>query len=324
VTSTSNRENPKIVAYYQNQADILGIFWQFHKERLEAGNIEFAMVPKYEGGPAVSFNPALRAAQLVEPDGMEYDVLFDFTNAVYDTMAGSWQQFLANLGLYHTKELLADVKIPNRLQRFFTADITNLARRTEKQTVEYRTAANSESLSSIGNAGMNTGAMATVQLYALLREQFTPKPAIMMSKVSLNYLNPALSEIGIPDEAEDGTVLIEGTYTLLEDSALGIDRKRLRKFGLGFNLGCPASMNISDDAKSFLQRIDVNMGDTTMLDEFAAMVPLQMDRYVGVWYGGLTERVRQRLIDPENRRILSGELREKLFGIPRCPYGKER
>ncbi|MEK7570797.1 MAG: hypothetical protein AAB553_00850 [Patescibacteria group bacterium] len=45
----SNKDDPKMVEYYQTLADILGVFWQFHKKRLDEGNLAFAYSYAYEG-----------------------------------------------------------------------------------------------------------------------------------------------------------------------------------------------------------------------------------------------------------------------------------
>ena len=57
---TSNRNIPEFTEYYQTLADIIGIFWQFHKERVESGNIDFAYMYDPDTFRLIPFDPQIK------------------------------------------------------------------------------------------------------------------------------------------------------------------------------------------------------------------------------------------------------------------------
>ncbi len=311
-----NRGNLLQATYYQNFADTIGIFWHFHKERLNSGNIPFASVSFASGRPPIGFDPDLRYESQRKSSHVKYEILSDFAHATSNTLIGSWKQFVGGLGLQTSPDVLDTIPVPQRQMRYFTDDVRGLAERTERLAMLMHPTDDDISVSSIGADGGFTGAESTVQLQALLGKQFTPRASLMLSKISLANLGLGTSEIGLTDVAQDGSVRHEANYQLLDDSSLGLNTKRLRELGLGSMLGCPAGMPISGEAKRFLESIEATVGDETMLAEFTGMMPTQFENYVVKWYNRLSPEAKIIYINPEDRAILEGEVkRERIAEI---------
>lgn len=328
---SSNRNNPKFVEYYQTLADVIGIFWEFHKRRIQSGNIEFALTEHPETRKLVPFNPLLKTDLWQKGGNLHpHKVLEDFSDAVLETHQGSWQQFLEGLGRDSIKGSLAEVEVPEGAKKFFDPYIEGLIVRVEQLGTELSRVHFKEgfSISSLGNAGFNTGTMVTTQLIGLFGDEFRPLTAVLISKVRLEDVGLARKEVGLPAISLKGEFEIPlGDYSLLDNSPLGLNRDRLRELGLGDTLGCPAGMKISHETQEFLVSKGVSLSGKTMLEEFAGMMSEQFDRYLGFWYRGLTTLQRQTLIDPETERVLAGEVRRLALqenDLPRCPYSKER
>jgi hypothetical protein len=326
--TSSNRDNPNLVAYYQDLADILGIFWQFHKERIQSGNIALALQNDYEAGTVVPFDSMHKIERWRRHGNFRtHKITQDFAESVKSTMQASWQQFLAGLGTHSIKAMLDNVPVPEDQRRFFDQYTRDLAVRADEGVKKYSRAdlRDDTSLSGVGEAGMHIGSEATVQLCAIFGDEFKPNSALLLSKINQNDVGDGLKEIGLLRRFDQSVGGASPEYTLLDNSSSGLNRERLRELGLGSTLGCPAAMRVSSETEGYLRSKGVTPSTPTMLEDFAVMTSEQFNHSVREMYAGLTHRQKQTFIDPEQNRILSGEARKVATSERRsCPYGKEK
>lgn len=337
-SSGSNRNNPTIVGAYKALADVIGIFWQFHDERIRLGNIPFAATTEYgKRFPPVPFTPQrLIDESRGRPGITTLNPIRNFNEAVLETMDSSFQQFLVgNKVVTPRPHFLQRTEIPEPTKRFFHPFVTQRIQEavtlfddiyptppelvygmTERRAREVVT----QRFGNRVRQGMRTGSNVTTQLHLLFGEEFRPRMAIAISKISLEHLADGTNEIGLDEKNR--------SYTLLDNSTLGLDRKRLRELDAGDTLGCPASMKVSPEAEIFLEQRGVDVSDTTMLDDFSAKLPARVELHMGDWFRGLSPAEREMIrIAPDELSILTGEARRSALEIREsqgCPYGHGR
>ncbi len=334
----SNRNDPRFVEYYQTLADIIGIFWQFHKERVESGNIEFTYMKEfqYPGYNFIPFDPQVKANKyptlkekylggLLYKNISTYNVVENFGMETSSTLIASWMQFLEGVGtIDHLPNFLNGMpEPPESLQRFMSPYARSLIDKAgdlgkDLSKVELT---NKYEVGAVVSAGMNTGTKVTTQLRALFDEDFKTIMPVILSKVRLGDIEEARTEIGIKSSRSVNTG--DANYNLLDNSKYGLDVERLKEFGLGDTLGCPASMKVSEPAKQFLKECGVEVSGT-MLEDFAGVASEKFEHYVGSWYRDLSPREQRKLVEPETRKILDGdvlkEARQKSQTKLECPY----
>jgi|GEM_PF-3197903 len=323
-----------MVEYYKSLADVIGIFWQFHDERIQLGNIPFAATTPYgEREVIIPYSPVTRLEEFRrESRVVKLKPITEFSESVVETIDSSFQQFLlGNEIAGNPSHFLQHTPIPKETTRFFDPFVTDKITETAKLYNEIYLASPEEvagiqaqeihpgPLADRVRQGFNSGVKTTTQLNSLFREDFKPVLAIAMSKIKIADVKQEASEIG----------LNSNMYPLLDNSSLGLERKRLREFGLGDTLGCPASMKVSKETHNFLRQKGVDVSNTTMLDDFATKLPERFDLHVGEWFSGLSPNEREQNIAPKELRILTGEARRNALEMRErqdCPYGygKER
>jgi len=337
-STTSNRQDPTKVTYYQALADVLGIFWQFHDKRIRSGNISFAAVKTTENASGIRpFDPQ----QIIDEHSRDttpyiFSPITEFYLSVTETMDGSFQQFLEGNKIFGTQDhLLRNVAVPEETTRFFDPFVTNKIERAvslnekvypiPEESKEGLGASDLDDLMAYRfgakiRGGLNSGVSVTTQLKELFGSEFRPLIAITLSKIGLRHFPDAISEIGLLDGSQG--------YPLLDNSKLGLDRERLKHFEIASSLGCPASMIVSPDTNIFLAERGIDVSRTTMLKDFIKKFPPRVDRHLGNWFRELTPFQRETaLIDPGELRIMTGEARRNALefrAIHGCPYGKER
>lgn len=333
-TRTSNRNHPVLSEYYPVLADLIGIYWHFHKDLLAAGSLNFAMgteennnfklVP-FDIEQAVAMHEAKRKRH-------PFNVFGAFTDAVALSMVRSWKLFLREGGA--TLEYIfpdEELPIPEETRRYanpYVLGLINDAVELEKRHPDHVSAIGGErALSGLVKDGIYTGALIASHLKILQGEHYHPHAPVQASKIRVENIIVLAEELGLKrDSGFDQWESTSGNYTLLDDSKLGLDRDRLRELGLGDALGCPASIRMSAEATAFLQTSGIEVSGKTVTQELAEMIPAQFDHYVGEWYRGLSPERQRSLIDPELARIMSGEARRTALEerSTRCPNGKER
>ncbi len=331
----SNRNDPKFVEYYQLLADIIGIFWQFHKERVNSENIEFAYQydtdARGEQPPYIPFNSARKIASYHKARNYNtHRVVEDFGEDIGHTLNASWEQFLELNNMPYIDHLLKGVPVVESARRFADSYVHTLMKRAEVLGKELSKVGlrDGYSIEGIVHAGVVTGSEVTTHLRGLFGEEFRPIIALIISKVRLDNIIETRRAVGITRDMGGGH---EGTpnYNLLDNSTIGLNREKLKMLGLGDTLGCPAGMKVSKQTRDFLLQRSVDVSETTMLEEFALMTVDKFDHYLGDWFRGLIPIQRQTLIEPETLRVLEGIARRDALEaneISQCPYspGKEQ
>ena len=316
----SGRNYPQRKAFYQDLADTFGIFWQFHKERVLSGNLSLAMAENLDTGAFEPYDPRkrLRGWRRREP-------ITDYVEAMKDTTESSWHQFLDGLGLLTGEHKLVDIPVPDEQRRFFDEYTTHMAFAADDGVRLYARTdlKGSTVLSSLGDAGMESGIDATVQLPAIFGEDYSPVSTLQLSKVSLHNFYDGLTEIGLFPRASQ-TERTKPDYSLLDGSSNGLRRDKLRELGLGDNIGCPASLPVRKETEAYLVDKGVTLATRTMLEDLSQMTADHFQRDVMEPYRELGMR-RYISVTGENRRMLDGRVRSSIGReTPRCPYGKER
>ncbi len=100
------RNNPLHEEYSQALADVIGVFWKFHKDRLDCGNLAFALEYDPTKHAYAPFDPQTKVAQRQRP------IIADFANALRITMQSSWRQYLCEFGIKPFVKERVDIPIP--------------------------------------------------------------------------------------------------------------------------------------------------------------------------------------------------------------------
>lgn len=316
----TNRDDPKFVEYYQTLADIIGIFWQFHKRRIEMGNIPFAAKWNTRLGMHGKYDPQAEVSEYTDVGASRrHKVIEDFAYATRLTFEASWIQYLRELGYgfdispldNEVSFLDADgVRIPEEVLSLVDPYLNEIIDRAQLMGEELSEVSliDKFSVQRIVDAGANTGARVTSQLVGLFGEDFEPASSLIISKVALDNVAFARKEIGLVMSKKPDVDNRSLDYSLLDDSKVGLNRNRLKEWGLGRVLGCPAGIPISEEAREFLRDKGVVV-EATMLEEFAEVTSVQFDEAIGSWFRGLSPEYSREVIEAEDLRILSGEAR---------------
>lgn len=314
-------------------ADVIGVFWMFHKRRVELGNIPFSLIiGSHVDNHIGSFNPNRDVPQeslnLVKKNmGSSVRVIDFYSNAVALSLSTSLAQYLSRV--YDSHDDFSDVlPVSDSLNVFFSP----VARRYVReliQSVEQKGRSISRvflrgdfNIFSVVSAGATTGAEVVSQLKSLLAEQFDPKHALMIAKVELSKIEDARGGIGLTRKAPN-LYMGKPKYDLISDS--GLNREKLNLLGYGKAIGCPASLVLSSEAEAFLKTLGFHP-PRTMLADFSQLLVHDFDNTIGSWYQTLTEDEKRRYIHAEDIPILSGELRQKISREEELLFnrGKER
>lgn len=327
----ASRNDQRFQEYYQKLADVIGIFWVFHRERIARRNLPFSGTYEFEGTNTI-----------VKPLNLnrcprEGRILNFWAEGVRDVFIGSWNQFLQRLDRYQFSVCIPIAnEVPDSVNVFFSEGnqryIGPLIQSAERLGGEISQVAlhDGYTVEAVVSAGINTGSEVTTQLKALFGPSSQESLPLMISKIHLDSVNQARRGIGITKTrvgSHEGNPL----YYLVDDSPLGIDREVLKSFGLGEAIGCPAGLPITQETRDFLTRLGFDP-PRTMLGDFAIVLSSEFDRTVLAWYERLPEDERRRRIHPDELRLLSGEARKAAIEEAKtrreggCPFGhgKER
>lgn len=325
----SNKNNPQFVEYYQTLADIIGIFWQWHKQRIQSGNIELTLQLD-ESQKYISFDPQLFGEAYAKEE-KPCNIIDILSDEIYMTLSQSFLQFRDRIG-YQDRERLDDVQLHKQFPQpdkdskddaysdAYVRDLfvkaRDLGKSLDKKPEEF-------SLSKIVLNGMGTGPDIATMLRAINGEAYQIAPTLV-SKIRIDSLPAVKADLGIRRKPEYSAT---PPYSLLNDSPQGVDTAKLRELGRGYTLGCPGAMKVSETTELFLRTTCGIRGEIQpMVMEFSSMVGREFDRYLDNWYRELSAENRVRYIDTETRRILDGDVRRKINNRAECPFGagKER
>jgi len=316
-----NRDNPGFREYYQTLADVITIFWEFHKERLTIGDTVFAhgeldKIP-YDAGKDYK---KLARGRLMS----EYPPIDQFIMHAQIAMKDSWIDFLKGLTLVQP-ENKRKFNVPESCKRFmhpYVYDLVVHAQELGEKYSKFETGHEYRVQTGVV-AGIDTGVRVTTQLSAIFGEDFNPLDPVRISKVSLEKVGYATGGIGRHTEDVPAT----SYYMLHPEQRLNTDM--LRQLDYGKAEGCPAGLPSSAQTKKFLREecgIEVK---GTMLEDFARVLHTEFNQSVRSWVENLHPRQRQDYLRQEERRLLEGKVWAPIktgevdFGQG-CPFSRER
>ncbi len=313
--STYDRNDPRFVEYYQTLADIIGVFWQFHKERIRTNNMHFAVITAShpDGRVQISpYDPAIRALEsFVDIGGKKLKLIQDFGNSIGRSLSLSWNQFLSELGFEHlSSPTQISIPIPESAKKYLDSGYLGpLIESADRLSETFSRVRNDkiDNLGKIVGSGIKTNEDVTPQLKAIFGEDFRASISLAISKIRIDNIFLARSEIGLGKDNE------KPNFQLVDGSSQGLNTSRMREFGIGGDtVGCPAGMRVSAATRSFLEEKGASV-KTTMLGELIPMTSEQFDHYIGNWYRELSPWQRRSLIDRSSRLVLEGKLQKTGF-----------
>jgi hypothetical protein len=267
----ADRSNLPHSEYYQKLADVIRIFWEDYKAKLDKGEIEFAHL-----------EPGFYSDTKVK-------VIDKYTRAVDLGLKKSWHKFLTETEDGYTKQL---IKETNELAR-----------------VESRISKHGVDLDLAGNLGISTGSSTVMHLVSyenVFGKDFKSHlAALMLSKVDLSSAESARRKIGIPDMS--GT---KGNHKLIDDrqgNATKLDKNALKAMGYGEAFGCPAGIPASESTQIYLGHKGVENPAGTMLGEFAQMTSREFNEDVREKFKELYPEDQERWVHPDELAIMRGE-----------------
>lgn len=324
----SDRNDPGSKRYFQKTADLIAIFWLFHKELLRTGQAEFS----YSFDEYTHMEPFSPSAEIKEERSHggndPIDIVRKYSIGVERSIERSWGIFLREMGFNVRPFAIGDKTsfvFPKSAKIFISEYTKHLINDVQELGKIYSTGGMGQDFK-VENTialGIETGSEVTGQLDAIIGDEMKPVFVLLISKIRGKYNRPAQREIGIPD-LHVGDLY---NYDLLHPVD-GIDRQRLRQYDFGTAIGCPASIKISPQTKKFLQETHGITFEGTMLGDFATMFHDKF-REVRLWYKKLNDGDKLKLVTKENRNILDGKVWDTIKDTndspqSRCPYSKER
>ncbi|MCX8009124.1 MAG: hypothetical protein N3A54_05515 [Patescibacteria group bacterium] len=246
-------------------------------------------------------------------------IIQEFSYSVETSLINSWRTFLHML----EKD---DVPVSDNLKKIFTSgklksyilELLNKAGKLGKE-VSRVVLPYGYIVREVVSAGMATGSIVTTQTSALMSEGWSSRVSLVLSKVSLDYIDQVQRSIGISPTVV--SCEFKPCYDLFDHQ--GLNQEKLKEYGYGEAVGCPASLPISKETQKILEEYGLK-APRTMLEDFASMVHGEFQR-IREWFNNLSEDERKQL-HSEDVKILSGAVWEH---APRlegggCPMGRSK
>jgi hypothetical protein len=329
----------KYEQYIGKFADLLGIFWQYHKEVLANNSpfpLPFAM--QYDGGKLIDFNPQTEFDK-AKAEGKNYNPIIDYDMAVATSLIQSWFRFVADLGIRNQSkfaERLADgtfFSIPYDARRFglsYTQNLFNEVQQLGEEVSNLDPVINSRyTVTEIGAHGIDTGSVVVNRFLAVLGETVNPSGAIKAARTRFEDLEGTRRSLGVPEfSPEDVSVqnavpLQEPRYDGFADTPSGVNEKVLQQFGYqqeGVS-GCPAARRVSEPTRKFLSERGITNSPPPMLTDFLLMNKPVFETRVRSWYNALSPEDKN-VISPYERAVLEGKRNPHKEGA-RCPFPRK-
>lgn len=292
--------------------DLIAIFWEWHKVQLDSGRLEFAYQDDYFESGIYSLEKSLRATPL-----NTYPVIERFGVKAMHSIRASVCSFInlqtgGNINDFYRDE--AEPLNPDlRFKSSYIQDLIEFI--DENGRVSFKLVNNPNTEGAL-RSGFHTAFVATSQMAAIFAAELQHTDA---TKVALTGdLGTVLAYMGI----DFGQPQLRPSYRLF--NAKGVVDKRLSFAREGDYTGCPAARVMSDEARSFLNGIDITPRTRVVVEDFSRVVGENLHTLVRAPYLRLSEW-EKKLISSEDQRILDGEILAafKNGEIPRCHRDKE-
>ncbi len=338
---SAKADNPEFRRYYQGLTDLIAVFWQYHLQSIKEGKIAFAAMKN-----ELAFRPSddekwlpfkaqayLENHVVEDPSGdgaiimprMRADLITAYNHGIHHQMVVNWQQFLHDIreqsSLNHQVKsrfeggMAAGVggsqgeigsTSRSKLGRFTSgpwirnpvAEVAHLGSRYSRT----ETNSGAASLEEVVRAGTTTGLNVVTTLLPMgkIFERYDlARAALILSKVSLGNAGQVQKEI-----------TKAGNYALIDEEQgrfQHLDVTKLKEYGLGEVLGCPAGLPVSPECRDFLEsRCGVEV-EGTMLSRLAETVKVNFQKDVQDWFDSRTEREQEIFLNRDNVMLLRGE-----------------
>ncbi len=316
--------------YYQKLADVLTIFWEYHKARLDAGTIAFGYedgargIRKYDG-PKDWFADNAKTQSTYSFGLQSVDIINPFIKAVLRSLTLSWYDFLQQYpednrsemdSVHRIRSVMrateSDEVIPFRSS--YVDGLVNQARDDSDQGLQ--------SIPSFDTAvadGMRTGAIVTTQLMSVMNSYFKPAIPLLVSRTSIGQVQDvrlhlrADADSGLsfrsfsPNQKDQG--IIDPTQAAM------LDVNRLIEAGYGHAMGCPAGHMPTEETQQFLETATGHRTSLPMLVDFSKLLHKEYERTIMEWWKGLNHEEQlqaQSQITEECYALLTGKRWEAL------------
>ncbi len=316
----SNSGNRALGEYYQNLADVIGVFWQFHKKRLDGNNITLTY---NSGGQEFDFD-YIRHNK--EEGGV--NVLADFDESLRRSLTDSWLQYIpgikSSLSLGLSNFEIWGIGVPEELRAFMHPYVGRLIEKAQSngRKVSQVPLGKNFSVDGVVRGGMKTGTEMSVHLASLFGEDFKISYPLMMSKLDMKSAVDALEEVGIATTKLafwESPIITEKLKMI--DLEQGISHQRARYHGYGVAIGCPANILVSSETSKFLMDQFGISANKTMLAEYVPRVEREFKEKIWIPYQSLTRNEKEKYVIAKNRALLDGDvLREVEEYRAGCPY----
>jgi len=297
-------EIPKELNHYlQKTADYIKVYWEFHKDRLAAGRIPFVLnhnnvlepfnldkrvEPFRNGGSVFSrnvvreYNQGVFLSMCNSLDALKYSLYQKF-----DPAKVSPHQPHEDMPDFYVGAYVYDLFLDISVNSISHSQVTGIHDPTEGRVIE---------------AGLRTGIDMPVQMRAIMGEEFMAKDAVAVSKIDLEYLQPAKTMTGLTSFLS----FREPSFSLFHPDTR-INAELLKYMGKGKAAGCPASRMASLETRTYLNN-NGRQGNVMMLPEFCNLMSTLYGLLVEDWYRKLSDEDKILYVDTKARELLSGEV----------------
>ncbi len=311
---------------YQDFTDLISIFWEFHKARVESGNIPPILL---DGCSDIPFNAQaeFEVGTINIPKSFEYSLSW--------TLENSWDLFLKMNGINFGEavapsdidDAIRAARLPKELSIFRNDLVLDLAKSAERNFSAIRNEAQSTLLTynhtdNVIKQGIRTGAEFGVLLKGLFGDEFRPVLTKRIAKTSLDKIDETSRQLstdssGFPHQKD------HERYQLLDNSRVGLNLEMLRSLGLGKAIGCPSSNMPSEKTQTFLRESIPGYKPRPMLEDFSKYLDEVYEANVGEWFRSLSDH-RKEMLDQNVRALLDGTSRREAIKRNTAPEGCPR
>ena len=313
--------------YYQKLADILTIFWEYHKARLEAGTIAFGYelttggVRPYHGPTDAIHEMQQSAETLGWEKPMKLDIINPFSRAVFRSLNVSWQDFVTfnhaaeqQLRMSGHRDQDTEYVKRHRGKRagvesmpFKDLYVDKLIHACVQEEFKMQSHGH---FTEIIPGGLGTGVNTTVDLLAVMNRFFKPAMPLLVSRTSLEALALTRSAVG-----RNSLLNTQPYHGIDPTSPTMFDMQTLIEAGYGRAMGCPAGRMPTEETQQFLETAIGHRVERPMLIDFSRALAAEYDRTIGEWWRGLDDAGREQAaqqITEECYMLVSGKKLEEI------------
>lgn len=298
--SETSRKNVHQLAYFQNSADLLAIFWLFHKEYTKGYDLSepfpYDYTPNFSNSSAYPMgDPVIANKPIIERYSV--DSAKRHINS-FDTFRAFLQE-----DIFYFPDDLRRFRHPY-VQMLYNKSVNSF---TKGSLISLGT--EGDHLSDFFGGAIRNANRVITQLVALFGKDFNPQDPVLLSRIHLKNVSRMRSMIGIPlvpnspDESDLDFSLVHPTERL--------DRTILRELGRGVAIGCPTSLPVSDETRAFIyQVIGKEVKKEVMLKRYARDLAKDFSKQVLEPFRLCSPEEVDKRYYPHTKALFSGEIWE--------------